>query len=412
MACLLALLPMSTYGSLTRALAAAPLTIAAAQRADAVAPRIDRVAPARFMVQRSAPVVVSGGGFPGAAARRSTDEHEPRTWTGARCRLTPSVLPSIAGRHCAEVLPNTCPTGGTTWNYGGADPTAWHLFANLTVLNATHAVCTPPASPEVLVEGPGTLAVSMDGTTYSNELRIDYVNLISVAIGRRPYVDEPSGELVFRSDYSLVGQKLLVKAGLPSVPGKHWEWASVDGGVDRLLSLNFSGLPPRVHNDMLITVQTESGDTVSVWRRFCRVQPPPSGSHIEPVQLDTTRAALRVGGKPWMGRGYYINGLAGNGSTDEWPHGGLAAAFPRLAEVFKLGDLPIINAGLPYNLGVYPPEKRLALLDAAAAVGLKVMYDLTDTGVNFQRLAPGFGAHLHELEQQITLVRNHSALLG
>ena len=165
---------------------------------------------------------------------------------------------------------------------------------------------------------------------------------------------------------------------------------------------------------MLITTRMElSGEAVSVWRRFCRVPPPPNGSSIVPVQLDATRGALRVGGKPWLGRGYYINGLASNGSTDEWPdHGGLAAALPRLTEVFKPGDVPVINWGLPYNLGVFPAAFQLELLDAATAVGLKVIYDLTDTGINFQHLKAGFSSRLDNLERAVALVRNHSALLG
>ena len=184
--------------------------------ASAAAPRLDAILPARFMVQHSAPVLVSGAGFIRSHAVSAGDGDR------SHCRLTPSVLPGGGG--------------GTTWSYGGSDPTAWSLFSNLSRINTTHAVCTPPT---VLIEGPGTLAVSVDGgRTYSNELRIDYVNLFSVAFGRRPYISEPTGELVFRSDRSLQGQKLAVHATLPSVSGKSWNW-TLDGGVDLLLPLDF-----------------------------------------------------------------------------------------------------------------------------------------------------------------------------
>jgi hypothetical protein len=65
-----------------------------------------------------------------------------------------------------------------------------------------------------------------------------------------------------------------------------------------------------------------------------------------------------------------------------------------------------------YTLGVYPQSTQLALVDVAAAVGLKVMYDLTDTCINFPHPKPGSVEHrLHNLERNIALVQNHSALL-
>ena len=75
----------------------------------------------------------------------------------------------------------------------------------------------------------GTLAVSPGpGHNFSSELRIDYVNLASIAIGRRPYITESSGQLVFRTDTSLAGSHVAVSASLPSVPGKTWHWPDGD----------------------------------------------------------------------------------------------------------------------------------------------------------------------------------------
>ena len=116
----------------------------------------------------------------------------------------------------------------------------------MSVINSTHGTCAPPdaasAPTAVLVEGPGTLVVSMDGKNWSSPgLRIDYVNLASVAVGRRPYVAEQRGELVFRSDGSLLGAQLEVYASLPSVAGKAWHWPAVPGGADTILPLDFAG---------------------------------------------------------------------------------------------------------------------------------------------------------------------------
>jgi hypothetical protein len=146
------------------------------------APSIAAISSSRFMVQLSAPVTVTGFGFREAAPG------------AAQCRLKPSAYGASHGQ------------GGTTWSWGGTEYGSPILFSNMTVINATHGTCTPPdtsSSPAVLVEGPGTLAVSMNGKNFSNEVRIDYVNLASIALGRRPYVTETVGQIVFRSDVSL-----------------------------------------------------------------------------------------------------------------------------------------------------------------------------------------------------------------
>jgi hypothetical protein len=177
------------------------------------------------------------------------------------------------------------------------------------------------------VEGPGTIAVSVDGQTWSNGLPIEYVNLFSVALGRRPYISEPSGHLVFTSSdcsremgcHSNVS--LTVEAFLPAA-GKTWTWPNVPAGTDELLPLDFDGLPPRLHNDLSISVtvhrkphdQRSDHETFTVWRRFMRVPPPEAGSGIEAVQLDATRGGILTGGKPFLGRGYYINRLNNNKS--------------------------------------------------------------------------------------------------
>ena len=175
------------------------------------------------------------------------------------------------------------------------------------------------------VEGPGTIAVSVDGREWSNEYRIAYANLFSVALGRRPYISEPEGHLVFTSDESMWSpgsdrnNLLTVEASLPSV-SKNWTWPNVTVGTDVLLPLDFDGLPARLHNDMAISVTIHSGsatpdEKLTVWRRFMRVPSQPAGSRVEAVQLDATRGGILVGGKPFLGRGYYINRLNNNKSA-------------------------------------------------------------------------------------------------
>jgi hypothetical protein len=360
-------------------------------------PSIATLSSSRFMVQRSAPVTVAGSGFREAAPG------------AAQCRLKPSAYGTSHGQ------------GGTTWSWGGTEYGSPILFSNMTVINATHATCTPPdaSSPAaaVLVEGPGTLAVSMDGKNFSNEVRIDYVNLASIALGRRPYVAETAGHIVFRSDVSLTGSQLRVHASLPSVPGKAWDWSPVAGGTDLMLPLSFDGLPERVHNDMNITCTLPDGSSFSVWRRFMKVPAPPPGSSIEPVQLDATRSGILIGGKPFIGRGYYISGLKNNESIPERQRysvpRGIAAEIARLTEVVKPGDPPVINMGEIYGLGGFSPADQLAVLDAAAAVGFKVQYDLQTPGIQIDKGGPFDNeTSIQAMTENVRLVRNHSALLG
>ena len=205
--------------------------------------QVASVTPSRFMVQRSAAVLITGAGFvPGAPAV---------------CRLAPSAYGA---------------RDGTTWGWAAHGEL---LTVNMSVINSTHGTCTPPdavSTPTaVLVEGPGTLAVSMNGKDWSAGLTINYVNLASIALGRRPYMGEQAGELVFRSDSSLYGEQVKVNASLPCVPGKVWHWPAVSGGTDVILPLDFTGLPTRLHNDMNITVTVPDGSSFSVWRRFMRV---------------------------------------------------------------------------------------------------------------------------------------------
>jgi hypothetical protein len=139
-----------------------------------------------------------------------------------------------------------------------------------------------------------------------------------------------------------------------------------------MLPLSFSGLPERIHNDMNITCTLPDGNSLSVWRRFMRVPAPPAGSAIEPVQLDATRSGILIGGRPFLGRGYYISGLNNNDSIPERQRysvpGGIAAEIARLTGVVKPGDPPVINMGEIYGLGEFSPADQLAVLDAAAAV--------------------------------------------
>jgi hypothetical protein len=249
---------------------------------DTQAPVLDAVEPERIGLELGEPLALVG------AFNVHTDS------TKQLCRFTP--------------------VGGTAWNtdpYTGNGPTA-RLYANMTLLNATHAQCVspgaaniPPPAPTPLckgcdtfavIEGPGTLAVSHDGDSWSNERAFQFIPLTNVAFGKFPFIGEEKGELLLKTDGKLSGQLLTVEATLPCILGKIWRWNAVIGGSSATLPLDFDGLPSWVHNDMQINVTLADGHTIVQWKRFLRV-PSPALPTVEPVQLDRTRAGLLVAGQ-------------------------------------------------------------------------------------------------------------------
>ena len=45
----------------------------------------------------------------------------------------------------------------------------------------------------------------------------------------------------------------------------------------------------------------------TVLRRFHRVAPPAENSTVQTVQVDHSRKGLLIGGKPWVGQGWYMS---------------------------------------------------------------------------------------------------------
>lgn len=66
-----------------------------------------------------------------------------------------------------------------------------------------------------------------------------------------------------------------------------------------------------------------------------------------------------------------------------------------------------------YGLGSFAAADQLAVLDAAAENGFKVQYDMTNPGIQLDGGGPfDNDTALHWLRSNVTLVRNHKALLG
>eukprot|EP01052_Picozoa_sp_SAG31_P003000 SAG31_NODE_110_length_24476_cov_9.909654_17_plen_897_part_00 len=348
----------------------------------------------------------------------------------------------------------------------GTGPTG-ALYANMTLLNSTHAQCSSPGGSDIpqpkqgggrdcvqcnafaVVEGPGFVSVSHDGgSTWSNGRAFSFLPLASVTFARFPFLAE-QGQLLVQTDATkLRGQVLTVTARLPCVPDKAWRWEHVVGGTAVSLPLGFDGVPPKVHNDMQINISLPDGRTIVHWRRFMRV-PPPVDSMVEPVQLDHARAGFLVDGQPFMGRGFYmqpacpaINCTAENAINIS---GGLISEFGRLARTDGLNmrtpdhrwcydnasDIDkgkksypcrppaVLNWVMLYGFADWTPAEQIKVLDGAHRFGLKILYDLSRRGIsshfNGGPITNASGIKnetAHWLHSNISAVKDHPGIFG
>jgi hypothetical protein len=283
-------------------------------------------------------------------------------------------------------------------------------------INATALTCA--GAPSVVAPGPGLLHVSFDGgATWVGGLQVAYFEQIEVAIGRRPYIKEASGNLLVRSHKSLRGVKLLVKAELPAMgAAAAWRWGDVSGGTDSVLNMDFDSTLGKndapVHNDLIITITWGQHEKVVKRRRFHRVPPLPAGSTVEPVQIDHAVAGLRVAGAQWIGQGWYV--AAASNATAKRPDSVWNGDWKMLADVITYDLVPKgINQGMIYGIQFASPADQIALLDACAAAGFKVMYSVGSGSVSINHGGPfDDPALLTDLKNNVSLVKDHPALLG
>ena len=132
-------------------------------------------------------------------------------------------------------------------------------------------------------------------TAATNGLPMLFVPLFDWAIGRRPYVYEDVGAVIFKHDAGVAGQRLQISGVLKP----HWDGnvsapvpahgrAHVGGPIplfDTHLTLggpgavNFSlaALPASVFMNLVITITLpNTGGTITRWKLFQRAPPPPT----------------------------------------------------------------------------------------------------------------------------------------
>eukprot|EP01051_Picozoa_sp_SAG22_P001149 SAG22_NODE_43_length_25304_cov_5.394644_1_plen_966_part_00 len=286
------------------------------------------------------------------------------------------------------------------------------------VLNSSALKCV--GVPAVLVPGPALLTLSSTGAAgefqgdrsdYTN--RVSYFSTVDVALDRRPYFSERSGNLLLAVDPTVVTakKKLRVKAALPCAgPAAVWSWPelALSTTTEIVLPLPFDVLlaaaPAMLHNDLVVTITIGGTRTVSKLVRFMRVPPPPNGSTVEPVQVDHQARSLRVAGKLFNPVGWYVE--------SDIPLDDLRRII--VAEFAPRG----VNAAMIYGLNSptkHTVEQLFEFLDACHAAGFKIWWPLEDGigPVSLQRGGPfSDETRLVELKRQVNLVKDHPALLG
>ena len=155
-----------------------------------------------------------------------------------------------------------------------------------------------------------------------NEIQVAYVFLVDVAVGRRPYIDEKTGHILVRCNASLVGALVSVAASVPTLLNISWYWDNVTLNGSNVLPFELGALPLTVNTDMNITFtwraptrESEGGSNITIakQRRLMRAPPlntsvdGPNGT-VQAVQVDHHRRGILVGGEPFVGSGWYMDG--------------------------------------------------------------------------------------------------------
>ena len=183
---------------------------------------------------------------------------------------------------------------------------------------------------------------------------------------------------------------------------------------EQALTFNLDGLPATVNQDVQITFALPGGRNVTKWRRLMRAPPLPRGSFVSPVQVDHSTKSLLIDGRPYSGVGFYLDAV-------DHPHG----ALHNVSEYIVKDAAPNrVNHGMVYRLYTFPPETQLRVMDQAASVGFRLMYELPsqldDCGEHYRPGRPwphtcfndSASAGLKQLREAIALVKDHPALLG
>jgi hypothetical protein len=324
----------------------------------------------------------------------------------------------------------TLNTPTAQWYQGGTQKPQVMELPTPAVINSS---CLSVDGGVVTVDGPGMLYTSRDnGTSWDAGTTAEYYQAVAVAFGMRPYINEVNGTLLLAVDSALLTQLQLATAAeraavsvtlrLPfvSAPAARtviWRGGQLLQRAQTVLSFSLVPLPATVNQDVMVEISLPHSRTIRKFRRLMRAPRLPSGSFVQPVQVDHSTRSLRVDGRPFNGIGWYLDGLDafGDGSPG-------FATFTNLTQFIVHSQTPSgVNHGMIYRLFTFSAERQLSILDQLTAGGFKVWYE-----VGKQLNVCGDGTRAPEkvkqcfndsntlgwLKKNVELVKDHPAILG
>lgn len=296
-----------------------------------------------------------------------------------------------------------------------------------TVINSTALRCRPTP---VHSDGLGALTVSMDNRTFlpNASVPVRFFPLFSVAIGRRPYIYETKGTVLIdpggQSGFDWEREMLALtggSCGFEAAVGTYrlfTQPASHLSGSVLFLAFDLTELPNTLVGTLNVSITCKSGLRLNKYREFQRY-PPPQSRGVVVSQVDHSRAGLLVDGEPWIGIGWYYSTLD-QGIYEP----GYGPDREVIAELAKAGvtQLMIYSFVDEVTGGEGPniTERRL-ILDQCAAVGIKVMVQMTAlidavVGNNGDDPAPKPGRNSSKdwaaLSSTVAELKTHPAVLG
>lgn len=296
------------------------------QLASAATPQITSVSPRELPIGGGQQLTVVGTGFGNQSA-------------GGWCRLeTVGAVGPIS---------HSVPS----WGYKGPSIEVFRAVVH----SATELTCTPPA---VIVPGRVVLTVTIGAATgpssppsctYSSRSCppgapdvLEYISLVDVVIGRRPYVrGEAQGSLLVTTDPSLRGQTLALSATLPG--GHRWQWQLTPQNGTDTLWFPLAAVAPIVNADMTVVISSGTAlhrGNITIQRRFLRAPPegaPPLGVSV----IDHTTRQVLIDGEGFQGVGWYVDAYPSN----------VSAQLALISTQVRLG----VNQIMPCECSFVPP---------------------------------------------------------
>jgi hypothetical protein len=210
-------------------------------------------------------------------------------------------------------------------------------------------LCVRIFGGQTLVEGSGHIVLSGDnGTSWSRPIDVQYFESVAVSFGMRPYIAEEEGVLLVFADTStgplhsrsvaeLVANITMAMPFASTAAAQTVTWrspsASLLRGPETVLRFPLAALPALVNQDVRIEIALSDGRRFTKLKRFVRAPPQSHNATALAVQVDHSSRSLFVDGRPWVGVGWYEDGLRANGN------GGFAS-FADQAEYFVHKQAP------------------------------------------------------------------------